>query len=145
MEPCRTEISSSPEETEAIGERLASRLKPGAVIALRGGLAAGKTCFVKGIARGLGITETVTSPTYTIITEHTARLGGQTIPLYHIDAYRLNSDDDFLSTGAGELIGGQGITVIEWSERVPGSIPHNAITVEIEITGPFERKLVISY
>ena len=150
MEPCQTETSFSPEETEALGERLAGLLKPGSVVALRGGLAAGKTCFVKGIARGLGITETVTSPTYTIITEYAARLceqanpGGKIIPLYHIDAYRLNSDDDFLNTGAGELIGGQGIAVIEWSERIPASIPQNAITVEIEITGPLERVIKIS-
>ena len=143
MEPCQTEISFSPEETEALGKRLAGRLKPGSVIALRGGLAAGKTCFVKGIARGLGITETVTSPTYTIITEYTACCGGQTIPLYHIDAYRLNSDDDFLNTGARDLIGGRGIAVIEWSERIPGSIPQEAITVEIEITSPLERKIKI--
>jgi tRNA threonylcarbamoyladenosine biosynthesis protein TsaE len=135
MGRCLTEhISSSPEETGALGERLARRLGPGSVLALRGGLGAGKTCLVKGIARGLGITENVTSPTYTIVSEYSGA-----VPLYHIDAYRLNGDEDFENTGAGELIGGRGIAIIEWSERIPHSVPPEAITVEIDITGPESR------
>jgi tRNA threonylcarbamoyladenosine biosynthesis protein TsaE len=122
-----------------LGERLAGKLKQGSVIVLRGGLGAGKTCLVKGIARGLGITESVTSPTYTIISEYSARLSGETVPLYHIDAYRLNGDADFENTGAGELMGGGGIAIIEWSERIPRSIPENAIKIDIEITGPQSR------
>jgi len=102
---------------------------------LRGGLGAGKTCFTRGIARALGITDNITSPTYTIVSEYKGRA-----PLYHIDAYRLNGDEDFDNTGAGELItGGGGIAIIEWSERIPGSIPQDAIIVEIEITGPESR------
>jgi len=98
---CLTEYASfSPDETAELGERLARRLGPGSVIALRGGLGAGKTCLVKGIARGLGITENVTSPTYTIISEYAGA-----VPLYHIDAYRLSGDEDFENTGAGELLG----------------------------------------
>ena len=92
----------------------------------------------------MGITGNVTSPTYTIISEYAARLNGQTIPLYHIDAYRLNGDEDFENTGAGELIDSKaagGLAVIEWSERIPRSIPMDAITVEIEITGPETRLL----
>jgi tRNA threonylcarbamoyladenosine biosynthesis protein TsaE len=108
------------------------------VVALRGGLGAGKTCFVKGIARGLGITENVTSPTYTIISEYRG-----IISLYHIDAYRLTGDDDFESTGAGELMSGEGISVIEWSERIPNSLPPNAIIIEIEIRGQEERLIRI--
>jgi len=119
----------------ALGERIASSLKPGSVVALYGGLGAGKTCLAKGLARGLGIKENITSPTYTIVSEYRACLDGRVIPLYHIDAYRLNGDEDFESTGAGEFIGGEGITIIEWSERIPLSIPRDAITVEIEITG----------
>ena len=136
---CLTEISSSPEETEALGERLARRLQPGSVIALRGGLGAGKTCLVKGIALGLGIAENVTSPTYTIVCEYHGHFHGQAVILYHIDAYRLNGDEDFENTGAGELIGGEGIAIIEWSERIPRSVPPGAITIEIEITGPQSR------
>jgi len=141
---CPTEYhSASPEETYAIGERLARSLGQGAIIALRGGLGAGKTCLVKGIARGLGIAEDITSPTYTIVSEYNACLDGKAMPLYHIDAYRLNGDEDFDNTGAGELIGGKGIAIIEWSERIPASIPPDATTVEIEITGPQSRLLRI--
>ena len=145
-ENCLTEHSAaSPEETEALGERFAHTLKAGAIVALKGGLGAGKTCFTRGIARAWGITDNVTSPTYTIVGEYNARLNGRTIPFYHIDAYRLSGDEDFEHTGAGELLDkaadGQAIAVIEWSERIPRSIPHDAITVEIEITGPQSRVL----
>ena len=132
-------VSSSPEETEALGERIARRLRPGSVVALRGGLGSGKTHLTKGIARGLGISEQITSPTYTIITEYPAR-----IPLYHIDAWRLSGDEDFENSGALELLAGNGISVIEWSERLPRSLPGGAITVAIEITGPEERVIRIS-
>ena len=134
-------ISNSAEETEALGESFAAGLVPGSVIALRGGLGAGKTCFVKGLARALGITECITSPTYTIICEYPRPLGP---PLYHIDAYRLNGDQDFENTGAGELMK-HGITVIEWSERIPRSIPPDAMIITIEITGPNSRKIRISH
>ena len=145
MGHCLTEYhSASPEETHAIGERLACGLGPGAIIALRGGLGAGKTCLVKGIARGLGIAEDITSPTYTIVSEYNACLDGKSLlPFYHIDAYRLNGDEDFENTGAGELIAGKGIAIIEWSERIPASIPPDATIIEIEITGPQSRILRI--
>ena len=122
-----------------MGETLGRALKPGSVVALKGGLGAGKTCLVKGIARGLGITECITSPTYTIISEYRAYVEGRPLPFYHIDVYRLSGDADFENTGGAELIVGNGITVIEWSERIPRSIPSRAITVEIIITGPCER------
>jgi len=139
-ERCLTEYrSDSPEETGVWGERLAGKLQPGSVIALKGGLGAGKTCLVQGIARGLGVAENVTSPTYTIVSEYSACLNGKTVPLYHIDAYRLNGDEDFENTGAGDLMGGGGIAVIEWSERIPRSIPPDALHIDIEITGPESR------
>lgn len=133
---CRT---TSPEETLALGRRIAGKLTPGAVIALKGGLGAGKTCLAAGIAQGLGISETITSPTYTIVNEYTGRL-----PFCHIDAYRLAGDDDFNNSGVSELLYGNGIAVIEWSERIPRSIPANAITMLIEITGPTDRAIHIS-
>jgi tRNA threonylcarbamoyladenosine biosynthesis protein TsaE len=114
---------------------LAGYLEPGSVIALSGGLGAGKTCLVKGIARALGIGENITSPTYTIINEYRR----DSCPLYHIDAYRLNGDEDFSSTGAGGCFSEGGITIIEWSDRIPGSIPVDAIRIEIEISGPQSR------
>ena len=140
---CLTECAcASPEETAALGERLARGLKPGSVVALYGGLGAGKTNFAKGIARGLGVTETITSPTYTIVCEYGACVGGFPVPLYHIDAYRLEGDEDFESTGAGEFIGSGGITIIEWSERIPRFIPENAITVKIDIAAGSQSRIL---
>jgi tRNA threonylcarbamoyladenosine biosynthesis protein TsaE len=128
--------SSSPEETIHWGKRLAALLRPGSVVALRGGLGAGKTWLTKGIALGLGVTEEVTSPTYTIISQYEGRL-----PLNHIDAYRLQGDDDFAALGADDLLYGTGVTVIEWSERIPNSIPDNALTIELSILEDGGRRI----
>jgi tRNA threonylcarbamoyladenosine biosynthesis protein TsaE len=119
-------ITRSPEETAKLGEKLARFLKGGTVIALRGTLGAGKTCLAGGIARGLGVTETVTSPTYTIISEY-----GGTVPFYHIDAYRLSGDGEFEALGAEDMLYGEGVTLIEWSERIPHSIPQDAWIIEL--------------
>ena len=91
------------------------------------------------MARGLGITECITSPTYTIVCEYPFILNGQTVSLYHIDAYRLGGDTDFETTGVSELFDRGGITAIEWSERIPGSVPPGSIIADIEITGPDSR------
>ncbi|MDR0554355.1 MAG: tRNA (adenosine(37)-N6)-threonylcarbamoyltransferase complex ATPase subunit type 1 TsaE [Treponema sp.] len=120
--------SSSPEETMAVGEKVGRSLARGDIVALRGTLGAGKTCFAKGIARGLGVCEEVTSPTYTIIAEYQ----GEKLPFYHIDAYRLNGDDDFTALGGEEFLYGDGVSVIEWSERIPGSLPQDALIVELQ-------------
>ena len=127
----------------ALGEGLAPLLKKGSVIALKGPLGAGKTCLMKGIARGLGIKEEVTSPTYTIISEYEAVISGETIPVYHIDAYRLRGNDDFSAIGGEDIVFGSGISVIEWSERIPLFIPLEALRVDIEITGDNERRFSI--
>jgi tRNA threonylcarbamoyladenosine biosynthesis protein TsaE len=131
-------------ETQDLGKRIGEKLKIGSVVALYGGLGAGKTCLTKGIAIALGVTEPVTSPTYTIICQYGARIGGTEFPLYHMDAYRLSGDEDFENTGATELLGKNGIAVIEWSERIPLSIPENAVRVEIEITEAENRIFSIS-
>jgi tRNA threonylcarbamoyladenosine biosynthesis protein TsaE len=133
-------VSSSPLETVTIGEELAALLWPGSVVALRGTLGAGKTQLVKGLARALGISDQITSPTYTIISEYEGKL-----PLYHMDAYRLNDEEEFIQTGAEELFYGKGISAVEWSERIGGLIPAWAVLVEIAITGPEERRVTISY
>jgi len=139
---CPTEfVSLSPEDTETFGKQLAACLESGSVIALSGGLGAGKTCLVQGIARALGIAENITSPTYTIINEYPLNGRFDGCRLYHIDAYRLNGDEDFASTGAGDCFSEGGITIIEWSERIPGSIPPGAVRVEIELSGPQSRIL----
>ena len=142
-------ISSSEEDTLEYGRRFAALLRRGSIVALRGGLGAGKTYFTKGIALGLGITETITSPTYTIVSEYCGWLsggtaeGGQEAPLYHIDAYRLAGDEDFATLGGEEMLYVEGITVIEWSERLRDSIPKEAITVEIEVLDGGKRGIRI--
>ena len=107
---------------------------------MQGGLGSGKTCLAKGIAQGLGIRETLTSPTYTIISEYSSASG----QVYHIDAYRLDNDEDFDNLGGRELIGGNGIALIEWSDRIQKSLPENTITISLEITGPESRLIQIN-
>jgi len=138
------------EETFAFGKRLASLLKKGSIVALTGPLGAGKTCFVKGIASGLGIKEVVTSATYTIISEYEAFVAVNTgcekiesIPFYHIDAYRLEKIDDFTAIGGEDIIFGNGISVIEWGDRISGIIPNGAIWVDIEIKKDGKRSIRI--
>jgi tRNA threonylcarbamoyladenosine biosynthesis protein TsaE len=92
------------------------------VLALRGGLGAGKTCLARGVAAGLGVSEQVSSPTYTIISEYQGRL-----PFYHIDAYRLQSAGDFADIGGEDILYGEGLALVEWSERIESAIPHSAI------------------
>jgi tRNA threonylcarbamoyladenosine biosynthesis protein TsaE len=130
----------------SIGEKIARGLKKGSIVALRGGLGAGKTCLTKGIARGLGVLEEVTSPTYTIISEYRATCNevsraANALPFYHIDAYRLKGDDDFEALGGNECIYGEGISVIEWSERLPRSIPPSAIIIEIGLLDQGRRSI----
>ena len=132
-------FSSGPEETVSLGERIARSLVPGSVVALQGGIGSGKTCLASGIARGLGIFETITSPTYTIVSEYHGN-----VRLYHIDAYRLAGDEDFYNTGALDFLGSDGVSLVEWSERVPNSLPPGTITIIIEITGLNSRIFHIS-
>lgn len=112
----------------------------GTVIAFRGGLGSGKTTLAKGIARGLGVPDEVTSPTYTLVFEYRGRL-----PLRHVDAYRLAGGTEFEDIGAAELMAPDGICLIEWSENVADALPPEAVTVEIlPGDGPEERILEIS-
>ena len=133
-------VTNSPEETFALGERIAGLLSHGSVVALEGALGSGKTYLTKGIAFGLGISENITSPTYTIISEYQS--SGPS--LYHIDAYRLNNDRDFEDIGGHEIIYSNGISVIEWSDRICKSLPENTITIYIEITGQSSRLIKIT-
>ena len=120
-------ITHSPEETEKIGEALAKSLQPGTILAYRGDLGAGKTAFTRGLARGLGCKETVTSPTYTIVNEY---LGGR-LPLFHFDMYRLASSDDLWDIGWEDYLERGGVCVVEWSENVADALPSDAIIVSI--------------
>lgn len=132
--------SSSPEETEAIGGKIGRILKAPCVLALRGPLGAGKTCFVRGLALSLGIKETIVSPTYTIVLEYEA----PKFPFFHIDAYRLSGDDDFASMGGDEYLESGGIAVVEWSERIPLSLPKDAVFAEIAVLEDGKRFITVS-
>ncbi len=104
--------SRGPGETRELGGRLATVLRPGDVLLLVGELGAGKTCFVQGLARGLGVAEQVTSPTFTLLREYQGRL-----PLYHLDAYRLEGPGDLFDIGVEEYLEGEGVLVVEWGDR----------------------------
>ena len=131
-------ITHSPEETEKIGEALAKSLQPGTILAYRGDLGAGKTAFTRGLARGLGCKETVTSPTYTIVNEY---LGGR-LPLFHFDMYRLASSDDLWDIGWEDYLERGGVCAVEWSENVQDAM-ENAVTVTIEKLGENTRRITI--
>ena len=131
-------ITHSPEETEKIGEALAKSLQPGTILAYRGDLGAGKTAFTRGLARGLGCKETVTSPTYTIVNED---LGGR-LPLFHFDMYRLASSDDLWDIGWEDYLDREGVCAVEWSENVQDAM-EDAITVTIEKLGETTRQITI--
>ena len=131
-------LTNSPGETEAIGAALAKVLTPGTILAYRGDLGAGKTAFTRGIARGLGCRDLVTSPTYTIVNEY---LSGR-IPLFHFDMYRLGSSDDLWDIGWEDYLERGGVAAVEWSENVADAM-ENAIWVRIEKTGEESRRITL--
>ena len=131
-------ITNSPAETEAVGAALAAVLRPGTVLAYRGDLGAGKTAFTRGLARGLGYGEPVTSPTYTIVNEY---LGGR-LPLFHFDMYRLRSSDDLWDIGWEDYLDRGGICAVEWSENVDDAL-ENAVYVTIEKLGEDSRRITV--
>ena len=120
-------VTNSPEETESAGARLAQRLKPGAVVAFTGDLGAGKTAFVRGMARGLGISDRVTSPTFTIVNEYE---GGR-LPLLDFDMYRLGSADELFDIGWEDYLARDGVCAVEWSENIAGALEDGCIRVDI--------------
>jgi tRNA threonylcarbamoyladenosine biosynthesis protein TsaE len=138
MGGARTLTTLTPEETRAAGERLAHELEPGDVVALTGDLGAGKTCFVQGLVRGLGAPTWATSPTFVLVNEYRGRL-----PVHHVDAFRVRGPDEMVDVGLLELMDGEGVTVIEWAERVRALLPDRAIHVEIAGVGDEPRTIRI--
>ena len=130
--------TNSPSDTEAVGAALGRIVPAGTVIAYRGDLGAGKTAFTRGLARGLGCREPVTSPTYTIVNEY---LSGR-IPLFHFDMYRLRSADDLWGIGWDDYLDRGGVCAVEWSENVTEAMD-DAIWVTIEKTGDESRCITI--
>jgi len=130
--------TNSAEETIELGKKIGLLLKPGTVIAMQGTLAAGKTTITKGIAEALGVTETITSPTFTLISEYEGKM-----PLYHMDVYRLDSTEDFLNLGVEEMIYGKGVCIIEWSEKIFEELPSNTIILRLEAQENNSRKITL--
>jgi len=131
QEACRF-VTKSEDETRQLGVRLARLLQPGDVLALEGDLGAGKTTLAQGIARGLGIEETVDSPTFTIIKEYHGRL-----PFYHMDVYRLESPDEDL--GWDEFFYGEGVTLVEWAGRIEDLLPDHTVRITLTVGADGER------
>jgi len=131
----------SPEETMQLGQRLARLLGPGDVVCLTGELGAGKTHFAKGIARGLCVREVVTSPTFTLIKEYEGRM-----PFYHMDVYRLEGPEELADLGYDEYFYGEGVTLIEWADRVADVLPDERLDIELKIEGELlENTRVFSF
>ena len=130
----------SPTQTLALGRAMGERLFPGSVLALSGELGAGKTLLTRGIAEGLGIGNpaSVNSPTFVLIQEYPARL-----PIYHFDVYRLQSVDEFLDLGSDEYLNGDGVTIIEWANRVVAALPDDRLDVALRIVAPEVRQVTL--
>jgi tRNA threonylcarbamoyladenosine biosynthesis protein TsaE len=130
--------TTSPEATEAAGARLGVTLKAGDVVALTGELGAGKTVFVQGLARALGVGTGATSPTFVLVNEYRGRL-----PVHHVDAYRTTTLAELMDLGIEEMMDGDGVTVIEWAERLEPLLPARAVRVRIAGVGDEPRTIVI--
>jgi tRNA threonylcarbamoyladenosine biosynthesis protein TsaE len=130
--------TTSPEETDAAGQRLGATLEAGDVVALSGELGAGKTVFVQGLVRALGVTTGATSPTFVLVNEYRGRL-----PVHHVDAYRTASLAELLDLGLEEMMDGDGVTVIEWAERLEPLLPARAVRVRIAGVGDESRAITI--
>jgi tRNA threonylcarbamoyladenosine biosynthesis protein TsaE len=130
------QISHSAQQTEAIAEALARRLPPGAVLGLRGGLGAGKTAFVRGLARGMGLDDRVTSPTYALCNDYGGRL-------YHFDWYRLSGADELDAAGWYDALDSGASVAVEWSERAPEAFPPGTVFVTLTYLNEHERSIRI--
>lgn len=126
--------------TERLGRRLGELLWPGSVVALIGPLGAGKTHLVRAVAEGLGVRArgVVTSPTFVLVQEYEGRL-----PVYHFDAYRLRSPDEFADLGAAEYFESAGVSLVEWADRVEPYLPANHLRLTFEVTGETARRLTV--
>ena len=133
-----TYVTNSPAETEALGQRLAETLQPGDVIAYTGDLGAGKTAFVRGMAQGLGISQRVTSPTFTIVNEYQGR-----IPLFHFDMYRLPDADALFDIGWEDYLAREGLCAVEWSENILDALPPGTLYVKLDKRSETHRHITV--
>ena len=121
-----TFFTHSADETTALGYKIGKKLKKGDIIAMQGTLAAGKTTITKGIAQALDISEEITSPTFCLISEYYGKM-----PLYHMDVYRLDGTEDFINLGVDDMLYGDGVCIIEWSEKIMDELPKTTIILKI--------------
>ncbi len=135
-----TLVSKSREETERMGEALAAFLRPGDVVLLSGDLGAGKTQLSKGVARGLGVCEPVTSPTFNILLVHE----GTDMPLFHFDLYRLENESELEDIDYFGTLEDEGVSLVEWGDRFPGATPEDALSITMSITGDDSRSIEVS-
>lgn len=122
-----TFTTKTAEETIQLGKKIGSLLKKGDIIAMQGTLAAGKTTITKGIAEALGVNDTITSPTFCLISEYEGKM-----PLYHMDVYRLDGAEDFAGLGTDDMLYGEGVSIIEWSEKIMSELPKKTIILKLE-------------
>jgi len=130
--------SRSPEETQRLGEIVGAGLGPGDVVACIGELGAGKTCFLQGVLRGLGVTDPGTSPTFVLINQYAGRLR-----IYHVDAYRTETLAEILDLGVEDMLWGDAVTVIEWAEKLLPLLPPETLVVRISGLGDEPREIVL--
>lgn len=132
-------LSDNEQMTKDFAKKLASRLVKGSFLAVYGDLGAGKTAFVKGLAEGLHVTETVVSPTFTILRAYES---GR-MPLYHFDVYRIADEDELFEIGFDEYVAGDGVCVCEWADLIPGALPQKRLDIKIERMGDTRRKITL--
>lgn len=130
---CKTE-----KDMESLGYSMGQKLKPGQVISLRGSLGAGKTVFAKGVAKALGIKDAIVSPTFTLVQEYNG-----SIPMYHMDLYRISTEEDFLMIGGEDLLYSDGVCLIEWSEVIDEMLPEDTTYIEIKVNEDQSRTVTI--
>lgn len=133
-----TFITHSADETIELGRQIGLKLKKGDIIAMQGTLAAGKTTITKGIAQALEISDTITSPTFCLISEYSGKM-----PLYHMDVYRLDGVEDFINLGTDDMLYGDGVSIIEWSEKIMDELPKKTITLKISLNEDSSRTITI--
>ncbi len=135
----RRVVTSSQQETEKFGEEFAEGLRPGTVVGLVGELGTGKTCFVRGVCRGLDVEDQISSPTFVIINQYEAKF-----PIYHFDLYRLTIPEEILELGYEEYFYGDGVCLIEWADKIEALMPEDSVEVQIRIGDDEEREIAIT-
>ncbi len=131
-----TIITKSPEETKNLGKEVSKLTKPGDLLAFYGELGVGKTCFIQGISQGLKVKDYVTSPSFTIINEYQGK-----IPIYHFDLFRLDNAEEILELGYKEYFYGEGLTVIEWAEKIEQLLTKEHLKIEIKFKDRYQRTI----